>query len=728
MAGNDGIVGQEAFYCDFQYFPGIHPNGTPASMAGARVKLPWNEGVIQQSKGWGTMIVANRPHHRRPHLANKVGRLPKVALGGGGVGPEDGIKQIKTSLGQGYDRGTHDDAEQSPARSAAENNMDELVAKVGVELSDTLGGLIHARGVFQRRVARVGAAYASETNTTVNNSKKVLKIGPDALFIGDVDAKRRPHGEGVLCIAACASSSSKRGATTQHVGRFVNGRAHGDGIFLSSEGQVAVGCWEENKRVGDFKCLEVVKKKRVEEEPPRPATAEAGDNYDGGHGHGYNYNYNDDGRASSRASWPCPCWECCWERQWHRKYKRYRDRWAALQQACDGLAGRPTGCGLDGGAAAAPRTRGIFKRERGGSDTSRITGRTIARAPRRPVWPSLMQRFPPSSAKEWLALARNTRIMNSRSVQKYLRKRRMFDGGSSATTVGAPAASAPAASAPPHHHRNIFGPLIHLKHRFFLEDSMFRLLDRRGTNSESDSGYEAGYETDADESDALSDFFSGAASSRNISGGVGAGPYGQMNRISRKRKIDALVNLTMRMSLQKCHQQSGRSGSGGGGAINRAAGAAGGGIVGVAAPPGAGGENNDDDMGLVHKAGGTSAGPGAGDHGGGSSLGGSYSGRSDGRSSPDHDQFTSMLIGPGQSGDEAEDEYNESMVGQYYVPGRGYMDIEPIREEELPLREEEVGGGAGSTTRAETKADENRTQENGNGNTHMEGQSDEENN
>mmetsp|Transcript_11042 Transcript_11042/g.27009 ORF Transcript_11042/g.27009 Transcript_11042/m.27009 type:complete len:480 (+) Transcript_11042:261-1700(+) len=361
MAGNDGIVGQEAFYCDFQYFPGIHPNGTPASMAGARVKLPWNEGVIQQSKGWGTMIVANRPHHRRPHLANKVGRLPKVALGGGGVGPEDGIKQIKTSLGQGYDRGTHDDAEQSPARSAAENNMDELVAKVGVvlqmatppamvlpinddrlrrppapkskevgglsdeiieskddesgsstgestrtsskaeqvgerpaeinkaeekqevnpfsapkELSDTLGGLIHARGVFQRRVARVGAAYASETNTTVNNSKKVLKIGPDALFIGDVDAKRRPHGEGVLCIAACASSSSKRGATTQHVGRFVNGRAHGDGIFLSSEGQVAVGCWEENKRVGDFKCLEVVKKKRVEEEPPRPATAEAG--------------------------------------------------------------------------------------------------------------------------------------------------------------------------------------------------------------------------------------------------------------------------------------------------------------------------------------------------------------------------------------------------------------------------------------------------------------------
>lgn len=207
--------------------------------------------------------------------------------------------------------------------------------------------------------------------------------------------------------------------------------------------------------------------------------------------------------------------------------------------------------------------------------------------------------------------------------------------------------------------------------------------------------------------------------------------------------------------------------------------------MGVAAP-GAGGENNDDDMGLVQRTAGggsSAAGPGAGDHGGGSSLGGSYSGRSDGRSSPDHDQFT-MMIGPGvgpeppskylrvgappgttdhtahphvvgtsagssssstlsgtslllnrnrngnqQSGDhEAEDEYNESMVGQYYVPGRGYMDIEPIREEELPLRDEELGGGAGGTTRAEIKADENRSEENGNGNTHMEGQSDEENN
>ncbi|CAD7949495.1 unnamed protein product [Amoebophrya sp. A120] len=93
---------------------------------------------------------------------------------------------------------------------------------------------------------------------------------------------------------------------------------------------------------------------------------------------------------------------------------------------------------------------------------------------------------------------------------------------------------------------------------FFLEDSMLRMWnpERWKSASESDSGYEAGYETDADESDALSEWESSAFKKHFQQQGAGSGHLptnynvGPVDtKTSRKRKIDALVNLTMRMSL-----------------------------------------------------------------------------------------------------------------------------------------------------------------------------------
>ncbi|CAD7949490.1 unnamed protein product [Amoebophrya sp. A120] len=378
MSGNSGIVGQEAFLTEFQYHPGIHPKGTPASMAGARVKLPWNEAVVQECKGWGKVILGHRPHHTRPHLLEKVGRLGKVdnsatASTDGGIGAPLDKRRNSTSEGARTEGGTTSPsaemlekigvvlqplppslepedsdvgegrgggAQQPPAaltqvveeklqgvftgsstqhlhkssssktsplaasantrpraasavRSAPPNGSALKVKAVEddpdsttnpfsapKELNDTLGGLIHARSVFQRRVARTNVGVNSVT------SKKVVKIGPGVLYVGDVDFKKRPHGEGTLLIvnqgqrAAAVSADKKtppavdvatedgnnycpphgikgiRVSYQQHVGRFAEGRAHGDGVYLTSAGQVLVGSWTENKRVGVFQCLE----------------------------------------------------------------------------------------------------------------------------------------------------------------------------------------------------------------------------------------------------------------------------------------------------------------------------------------------------------------------------------------------------------------------------------------------------------------------------------------
>ena len=131
------------------------------------------------------------------------------------------------------------------------------------ETHDTLGGLIHAREVFRRRVAR----YAGVDSTS---STKVMKLNDRGdLFIGDV-VDRRPHGEGVMLLYSVAPpppADAERDApqnpvgkrpriVTQHIGVFSAGRAHGSGTCLKSDGSVFVGNFESNKRVGEFTALD----------------------------------------------------------------------------------------------------------------------------------------------------------------------------------------------------------------------------------------------------------------------------------------------------------------------------------------------------------------------------------------------------------------------------------------------------------------------------------------
>ena len=97
--------------------------------------------------------------------------------------------------------------------------------------------------------------------------------------------------------------------------------------------------------------------------------------------------------------------------------------------------------------------------------------------------------------------------------------------------------------------------------RKFDEDFLFTARDLKAIASESDSGYEAGYETDADESE-LSEwegslalhFAAGSWGEVGFPGGLGtsssvAGGGPNLHGSSRKRKMDALVNMTLRLSL-----------------------------------------------------------------------------------------------------------------------------------------------------------------------------------
>jgi len=72
--------------------------------------------------------------------------------------------------------------------------------------------------------------------------RKGLKIGEAALYFGQLNARQQPHGRGVLLLAN----------GSEHVGQFVDGRASGCGFYLTPQGDVFHGSWQQNMRVGAF--------------------------------------------------------------------------------------------------------------------------------------------------------------------------------------------------------------------------------------------------------------------------------------------------------------------------------------------------------------------------------------------------------------------------------------------------------------------------------------------
>merc|ERR1712216_31609 len=103
-------------------------------------------------------------------------------------------------------------------------------------VEDMLKGLQSAWELQYNRLQRVCGGAGAPRNTS---NRKVLNIGDGVLFIGEVNTQRRPHGEGALLLAD----------GTQHVGRFMGGRADGAGFYLAPKGIVVHGSWKQNLRV-----------------------------------------------------------------------------------------------------------------------------------------------------------------------------------------------------------------------------------------------------------------------------------------------------------------------------------------------------------------------------------------------------------------------------------------------------------------------------------------------
>ena len=71
---------------------------------------------------------------------------------------------------------------------------------------------------------------------------KIVQLPKGVLYVGAVDGRSRPHGEGELML--------RDGSV--HAGHFNEGAAHGEGVYFDKNGSVHCGFWVTNFRVGEF--------------------------------------------------------------------------------------------------------------------------------------------------------------------------------------------------------------------------------------------------------------------------------------------------------------------------------------------------------------------------------------------------------------------------------------------------------------------------------------------
>eukprot|EP00747_Dinoflagellata_sp_TGD_P169409 gnl/TRDRNA2_/TRDRNA2_198339_c0_seq1.p1 gnl/TRDRNA2_/TRDRNA2_198339_c0~~gnl/TRDRNA2_/TRDRNA2_198339_c0_seq1.p1 ORF type:complete len:416 (-),score=65.41 gnl/TRDRNA2_/TRDRNA2_198339_c0_seq1:22-1269(-) len=304
MAGNDGFIPVGNFKTKFKFNEGTRLRGAPRSQAGASVEMGWNEAMVAEAQGWGHLQLGHRPHHARPHLLQEGGHAPDSELH-----PDDGLTPQERAKLRVASRHSTSRASSAPssapcvsasssggrapaaagalplrekyaaapiamscadagqARScaatgsgapplplrekyggkpiamkagSAESRTEENPYERAREFNDALGGLLRAWRLYR---SRLGSSAASSRSSRA----KVVKIGKDVMYIGEVDAQQRPQGEGALLLADGA----------QHVGSFAGGRADGSGFYLTPKGLALQGSWCQNLRVGMFVAVNV---------------------------------------------------------------------------------------------------------------------------------------------------------------------------------------------------------------------------------------------------------------------------------------------------------------------------------------------------------------------------------------------------------------------------------------------------------------------------------------
>lgn len=75
---------------------------------------------------------------------------------------------------------------------------------------------------------------------------KIVRFGKTMTYIGQVDLKNQPEGNGYMCFSN----------GDVHEGKFISGRADGPGTLLTAKGVQYKGAWNQNRRVGKFDVID----------------------------------------------------------------------------------------------------------------------------------------------------------------------------------------------------------------------------------------------------------------------------------------------------------------------------------------------------------------------------------------------------------------------------------------------------------------------------------------
>ena len=103
---------------------------------------------------------------------------------------------------------------------------------------------IQAIDVLYRRCG--AAACSKQAADEGSDPRKIVRLAGGVVFLGEVDAKKRPHGDGELLL--------RDGSV--HAGVFASGAAHGRGVYYDRKGAVHAGLWVTNFRTGAFTVLD----------------------------------------------------------------------------------------------------------------------------------------------------------------------------------------------------------------------------------------------------------------------------------------------------------------------------------------------------------------------------------------------------------------------------------------------------------------------------------------
>lgn len=263
MSGNGGFITLEPFQTKFKFHEGTRQLGMARSQAGATVSMSYNEAMMAQAQGWGEVQLGRRPHDARPHLKGTSAPVEEMQPADG-LSPQERARLRVSSRvsGAGADETTPSHSSHGatfasggssaaaaavpPSAALAPKQRDAQELQLRGSLASTplcvAPSVAPSATPSLKPPATRSEGTAAVLPVALPRGRVPFKLGEGTLYVGPVDASKRPRGEGALLLSDGA----------QHVGCFCEGRAEGAGCYLTSKGLALIGVWQRNKKEGNF--------------------------------------------------------------------------------------------------------------------------------------------------------------------------------------------------------------------------------------------------------------------------------------------------------------------------------------------------------------------------------------------------------------------------------------------------------------------------------------------